>query len=109
MVTTKVHSIHSREARKIDQLFHCFRQILALGFYHMQSAYDRDDYVSIKWENMISGAEKNFRKYSPETITHFNGSYDYDSIMHYSAYGFSKNHKPTIVPLVSVLARHQST
>lgn len=69
----------------------------------MQSAYDRDDHVSIKWENIISGYENNFDKYVPEVISHFNGTYDYDSIMHYGAYGFSKNKKPTIVPLVSEL------
>lgn len=82
--------------------FHCEHSTLALGFYHMQSAHDRDDYVQIKWNNIISGYESNFNKYGPKVVTHFNGSYDYDSIMHYGAFGFSKNGDPTIVPLVSM-------
>lgn len=67
----------------------------------MQSAYDRDDYVTIHWENISSGLESNFEKYTSSEVSHFNTTYDYDSILHYSAYGFSKNGKPTIVPVVS--------
>ena len=26
-----------------------------LGFYHQQSTYDRDDYVTIMWENIKEG------------------------------------------------------
>lgn len=40
----------------------CFRHgtvvhemLHTLGFYHMQSTYDRDDYVKINWENIKSG------------------------------------------------------
>lgn len=68
----------------------------------MQSAYDRDEYVTIHWENMQSGTEHNFNKYTNAQVTHFNTTYDYFSVMHYSANGFSKNGKPTIVPVVSI-------
>lgn len=67
----------------------------------MQSAYDRDDYVKIHWENIKRGTKGNFEKYSNKQVTHFNTTYDYYSIMHYEAYAFSKNKKPTIVPIVS--------
>lgn len=76
----------------------------ALGFYHMQSAYDRDDYVTIHWENMKNGTESNFEKYTNKEVTHFNTTYDYYSVMHYEAYAFSKNKLPTIVPVVSMNA-----
>lgn len=67
----------------------------------MQCAYDRDDFVTIHWENMMKGASSNFVKYSNKEVTHFNTTYDYYSVMHYTAYAFSKNKQPTIVPHVS--------
>lgn len=67
----------------------------------MQSAYDRNEYVKIHWENIQPGLENNFEKYTNKEVTHFNTTYDYYSAMHYGAYGFSKNGEPTIVPVVS--------
>lgn len=68
----------------------------------MQSAYDRDDYVQIKWQHIIPGREHNFKRYDQTEITHFNATYDYDSILHYSAYAFSQDKaEATIVPLVN--------
>ncbi|XP_069703747.1 hatching enzyme 1.2-like [Periplaneta americana] len=71
----------------------------ALGFYHQQSTYERDNFVTINWQNIKMGKEHNFRKYNEATVTNFGVRYDYGSIMHYSAYAFSKNGKPTITPL----------
>lgn len=68
----------------------------AVGEWHEQSRIDRDDYVTIHYENII-----------PETIFNFNqhitdgediGVYDYDSIMHYPRWAFTKNGEDTIVP-----------
>ncbi|PSN37554.1 Zinc metalloproteinase nas-13 [Blattella germanica] len=73
----------------------------ALGFYHQQSTFERDAFVKINWENIKMGKEHNFRKYGESTVTNFGVKYDYGSIMHYSAYAFSKNGKPTIKPLES--------
>lgn len=67
----------------------------------MQSAYDRDDYVTIHWENITPGTEHNFNKYTNAQVSHFNQTYDYLSVMHYGAYGFSKNGNATIEPIVS--------
>lgn len=70
----------------------------AVGFRHQQSASDRDNYVSIKWENIREGTERNFKKYPASDVTDFGVGYDYDSVMHYSRKAFSKNDKDTIVP-----------
>nr|ABV60299.1 astacin-like metalloprotease [Lutzomyia longipalpis] len=73
--------------------------IHALGFYHAQSAYTRDDYVLIKWENIQKGTEFNFEKEDSSKTTMFNLEYDYGSVMHYSNKAFSINDEDTIVPL----------
>uniref|UniRef100_A0A2H1WVD0 Metalloendopeptidase n=1 Tax=Spodoptera frugiperda TaxID=7108 RepID=A0A2H1WVD0_SPOFR len=70
-----------------------------IGFYHMQSTYDRDDFVTILWENIKPGHEHNFAKYSNDTVTDFGVPYDYDSVMHYTEKAFSANGNNTIVPL----------
>lgn len=73
--------------------------IHALGFYHAQSATDRDDYVEILWENIKPGKEHNFNKYGSDKITDFGVGYDYGSVMHYSRTSFSVDGSATIVPI----------
>lgn len=64
----------------------------------MHASHDRDDYVFIKWNSIIPWMTSDFMKYSRSEVTHFNTTYDYDSLMHYSAYAFSENGLPTIEP-----------
>ncbi|XP_016977284.1 seminal metalloprotease 1 [Drosophila rhopaloa] len=71
----------------------------ALGFYHQQSTWDRDDYVRIVEENITEGSQNNFNKYDNETVEAYGEPYDYSSVLHYTAYAFSKNGEMTIVPL----------
>lgn len=73
----------------------------ACGFFHQQSAADRDDHVKINWENIREGRETNFKKYDSGAVKDFGIGYDYDSVMHYSSKAFSKNGQKTIEPLVS--------
>lgn len=80
-----------------------------VGLWHEQSRADRDEYVEIRWENIRAGADDvcytgdpddkcfNFDKHISDGDDV--GGYDYDSIMHYWAYAFSKNGLPTVVPL----------
>lgn len=67
----------------------------ALGFYHMQSSQDRNAYVTINYANIETGKENNF---NANPTNRYNTTYDFESIMHYGAYYFSKNDQPTIVP-----------
>ncbi|KAL9696897.1 hypothetical protein quinque_000338 [Culex quinquefasciatus] len=71
----------------------------ALGFFHQQSASDRDEYVRILWDNISPGHEHNFNKYNESTVTAYGVEYDYGSVMHYSGKAFSKNKQPTIEAL----------
>lgn len=72
--------------------------IHALGYDHMHSHFDRDDFVTIKWKNLKPGTEDNFQKVNPRFFGNFGTSYDPESVMHYSATAFTKNGKETIVP-----------
>ncbi|KAK7147455.1 hypothetical protein R3I94_010089 [Phoxinus phoxinus] len=69
----------------------------ALGFRHEQSRYDRDDYLTIKFENIIKGQEQNFNKYSEDVTTTQGTPYDYYSVMHYGKNDFTNGNGPTII------------
>uniref|UniRef100_A0A0M3IJB1 Metalloendopeptidase n=1 Tax=Ascaris lumbricoides TaxID=6252 RepID=A0A0M3IJB1_ASCLU len=69
----------------------------AIGFFHEQSRADRDQYIEIVWQNVMSGADDQFEKYGLNVLDHLDEPYDYSSIMHYGPYAFSDNGKRTIV------------
>ncbi|KAI4885802.1 hypothetical protein NFI96_013794 [Prochilodus magdalenae] len=69
----------------------------ALGFYHMQSRQDRDDYVKIWLDQVTDGMQHNFNKYDDSFVTDMNTPYDYESVMHYRPFAFNKDPNiPTI-------------
>jgi len=70
-----------------------------IGLWHEQSRQDRDQYVQIVWENIQADHASNFNQHLNDGEDH--GAYNFDSLMHYSAYAFSKNGEKTIVPLQS--------
>ncbi|XP_046387236.1 zinc metalloproteinase nas-13-like isoform X2 [Ischnura elegans] len=72
----------------------------AVGFLHEQNRYERDNHVTIKWNNIQKGREINFEKASADTTDALGVPYDYRSVMHYSPYAFSVNKDPTIIPKV---------
>jgi len=70
----------------------------ASGFWHEQSRADRDEYVQINWENIMTGMEYNFLKYDLRKIDHLGAKYDTCSVMHYGPTSFAKSWgKKTIV------------
>lgn len=69
----------------------------AMGFWHEQSRPDRDDYVTINWDNIRDGKGGNFKKKTTTQVNSFNSPYDIGSLMQYGGKYFSKNRKPTIV------------
>uniref|UniRef100_A0A0N4ZYF7 Metalloendopeptidase n=1 Tax=Parastrongyloides trichosuri TaxID=131310 RepID=A0A0N4ZYF7_PARTI len=70
----------------------------SVGFFHEQSRNDRDSYIKIVWENVMTGADDQFEKYGVNVIDNLNEPYDYNSIMHYGPYAFSANGMKTISP-----------
>lgn len=70
----------------------------AIGLWHEQSRVDRGGYITIKYENIKSGMEHNFKTYQEQGFDgkEYTGSLDFGSIMMYGAYSFSKNGLPTI-------------
>ncbi|XP_055905855.1 hatching enzyme 1.2 [Eupeodes corollae] len=69
----------------------------AVGFLHEQNRYERDDFVTILFQNIQPSAVSNFDKASADKTTGFGVPYDYGSVMHYSSNAFSTNRNPTIV------------
>ncbi|XP_056881373.1 hatching enzyme 1.2-like [Takifugu flavidus] len=68
----------------------------ALGFNHEQTRSDRDQHVRILLNNVIRGQEHNFRRINTNNL---GTPYDYNSVMHYGRFAFSRNNQPTIVPI----------
>ncbi|XP_055677971.1 hatching enzyme 1.2-like [Lutzomyia longipalpis] len=68
-----------------------------LGFLHEQNRSDRDKSVLIKWQNIKPGTTDNFQKANAGTTSNYGVSYDFNSVLHYSAHAFSVNGQPTIV------------
>ncbi|MDT0645943.1 M12 family metallopeptidase [Zunongwangia sp. F260] len=71
----------------------------AVGLWHEQSRVDRDRHVTILYDNIESGREHNFSTYEEMGYEgeEFTSNLDFNSIMMYSSYSFSKNGEPTIV------------
>ena len=69
----------------------------AVGLWHEQSRADRDEYVQINFQNIVPTMIFNFNQHitDGEDI----GEYDFESIMHYPRWAFSRNGRDTIVPL----------
>ncbi|WP_250253968.1 M12 family metallopeptidase [Chryseobacterium sp. Marseille-Q3244] len=64
-----------------------------VGLYHEHARKDRDQYVSIQWNNIQDGQAYNFNKYTSGTDI---GPFNINSVMMYWPNSYSKNGLPTI-------------
>ncbi|XP_069805664.1 embryonic protein UVS.2-like [Dendropsophus ebraccatus] len=68
----------------------------ALGFYHEHMRSDRDDYVTIMYQNIPEDHLGDFNKANTNNL---GLKYDYGSVMHYDKYAFTNTSgQPTILP-----------
>ena len=77
----------------------------ALGLWHEQSREDRNNYVEILWDNIKEDNKHNFEQHIEDGDDI--GSYDYESIMHYPTWAFTKNGSDTIVPKQAAIVMGQ--
>ncbi|KAI5619778.1 nephrosin isoform 2 precursor [Silurus asotus] len=70
--------------------------IHALGFHHEQNRSDRDQHVRILLQNVVRGQEHNFNIVNTNNLR---TPYDYNSVMQYERFAFSRNRQPTILPI----------
>ncbi|AEE19735.1 M12 family metallopeptidase [Dokdonia sp. 4H-3-7-5] len=70
----------------------------AVGLWHEQSRADRDDYLTINLNNVQDGVDYNFLTYvaQGQDGTEYTAQLDFNSVMLYSSFAFSKNGQPTI-------------
>ena len=69
----------------------------AIGLWHEQSREDRDQFVTINFQNIRPLRVNNFIQHITDGDDL--GAYDYGSIMHYGPTAFTRNGLPTIVPV----------
>jgi hypothetical protein len=69
----------------------------ALGLWHEQSRFDRDQYVEVIWENIPEADRHNFEKLVDQVQTV--GPYDYSSVMHYPGNAYGIRGQTTLKPL----------
>nr|CDJ81401.1 Peptidase M12A domain containing protein [Haemonchus contortus] len=71
----------------------------ALGFYHTQSRYDRDEYIAVDTDNIKKCMAAEYIKQTPATNDNYNLTYDYGSIMQYPGINGAINVSiPTMIP-----------
>lgn len=94
--TSMVHELNLGE--KCDQT-HVYTHELGhvIGLFHEQSRSDRDQHVTIVWDNVKEGFASAFDKYEKNGAGEDRGAYDFASIMHYASYNFAVDPtKPTL-------------
>ncbi|MFS4482746.1 M12 family metallopeptidase [Hyunsoonleella sp. 2307UL5-6] len=71
----------------------------AVGLWHEQSRADRDNFITVNFGNIEAGREFNFYTYGQQGQDgrEYTSTLDFNSIMLYSSYAFSRNGQPTIL------------
>jgi hypothetical protein len=69
------------------------------GLYHEHTRQDRDNFVTVNWENILVQADGHDERHNfeiPDGNAQDIGDYDFGSIMHYGPFAFSRNGRRTL-------------
>ncbi|ESO86005.1 hypothetical protein LOTGIDRAFT_167509 [Lottia gigantea] len=75
----------------------------AIGFWHEQSRPDRDDHVTVLYENVKYGKDYNFVEESWRDVINLGIPYDSGSIMHYKSTEYSYNDQVMTIKTIDPL------
>lgn len=78
--TTGAQDLSLQISGCIDQSVIIHELIHAVGFAHEQARPDRDQAVTILWDNIQTGQEYNFQAYTTSSVNTFNKPYDLGKI-----------------------------
>lgn len=73
-----------------------------LGLYHEHQRPDRDEYVTILWENVASSWRDDFKRMDNPFLREKDFPYDYSSVMHYFHWAGSKGNGEKLSTIVPV-------
>lgn len=66
-----------------------------LGLYHEHQRPDRDNYITYYSQNVMSGKGSQFSKMTAGSYNYYGSTFDFNSIMLYGSFAFSKNGNAT--------------
>lgn len=89
------HMVFGRSYSDVDVIIHELGH--CLGLMHEHQRPDRDEYVTIVWDNILTGKEYNFDIVDNPLFVEQDFDYDYNSIMHYAPVSFSIDGTATIL------------
>ncbi|CEF69894.1 Astacin-like metalloendopeptidase [Strongyloides ratti] len=73
----------------------------ALGVDHEMCRHDRNNYLTILFQNIHPQVASNFIMQPPSNSLTYNTKYDYGSVMHYDRFAGSFNNQPAMLPRYS--------
>jgi hypothetical protein len=71
----------------------------ALGIDHEQNRPDRDNYISIHWDNILPQKVHNFDVLADEEWTDTGHPYQYRSVMHYDSFDFANSKSKPVMTI----------
>lgn len=91
MINLIIKRINLVELFQVHELMH------AVGFYHEQNRSDRDQYLIIHYDHIQEGLEAQFKNLS-QNENRLLVPFDFNSIMLYGSYSFTKDGQMTMEP-----------